>query len=121
MSNKPSVLRKLQAIYDGLPSIDCQRKCHTHCGPVIPQRIEKRNVLETTGFEFRQPWIGINELTCPQLTQDGLCSVYEARPAICRIWGLTEALKCPYGCLPERFLTEDDARRIMRAVYDLTS
>lgn len=38
--------------------------------------------------------------TCPAL-QDGQCSVYDVRPMICRVWGASEDLVCPYGCRPE--------------------
>lgn len=37
---------------------------------------------------------------CPFL-ENGRCTIYSERPAICRLWGASEALRCPYGCKPE--------------------
>lgn len=39
--------------------------------------------------------------TCPALTKDLRCGVYEIRPFVCRVWGASESLPCPWGCLPE--------------------
>lgn len=48
--------------------------------------------------------------TCPQLSRTHRCKIYAVRPLICRIWGLTEMLKCPHGCVPDGgFLSEEDA------------
>jgi Fe-S-cluster containining protein len=52
---------------------------------------------------------------CPYL-EDGRCSVYDVRPLVCRLWGLVDApgLRCEHGCMPERWLTRDDALRLVR-------
>jgi Fe-S-cluster containining protein len=50
------------------------------------------------------------------LTADRQCGVYEIRPLICRLWGLTRSMPCPYGCRPERVIEDDEAfLMIMRA------
>jgi hypothetical protein len=40
--------------------------------------------------------------------------VYDARPLICRLWGVSENLQCPYGCVPERMLTLEEAQDFMQ-------
>ena len=32
------------------------------------------------------------------------------KPMICRLWGLTRMMACPHGCVPSRWLTEEEAR-----------
>jgi len=32
---------------------------------------------------------------------------------ICRLWGLTKSMACPFGCVPERWLTEDEAHALL--------
>lgn len=45
-----------------------------------------------------------------------VCQVYEDRPMVCRIWGLIEALACPWGCRPEGgFLDDIDGLRLMNS------
>lgn len=35
------------------------------------------------------------------MMDNGRCAVYDIRPMICRLWGLSEDMPCPYGCVPE--------------------
>lgn len=52
---------------------------------------------------------------CPFL-KDARCSIYEIRPAICRLWGNTERLRCPFGCEREGpLLTYRQGYRYLRA------
>jgi Fe-S-cluster containining protein len=122
MSDRPAVLRKLQKIYDGLPTIDCQRKCgFSNCGPVKALKIENRNIIEGTGRALQFPLVQIGELTCPHLSEQGDCTIYEFRPIICRLFGLVDErnMKCPWGCVPSRWLSKEEGGQIMRQVYDL--
>lgn len=59
------------------------------------------------------------ETPCPALTREGLCAVYELRPTVCRVWGVTIDLPCPYGCVPERWLTRAEALEIMALANDI--
>lgn len=75
--------------------------------------IETPSISIGIQYAFKVPACG----TCPMLV-NGLCSVYESRPALCRLWGLTKSMRCPH-CDPERFLTDieayaflDEVRRI---------
>lgn len=47
--------------------------------------------------------------SCTMLTDDRRCSVYEIRPLICRLWGITRSMPCPYGCKPDRVVEDDEA------------
>lgn len=57
-----------------------------------------------------------DDIMCDKLTHDKRCSIYEDRPAICRIYGLTRALKCPHGCIPSEWMEDDE---ILRLFIDL--
>ncbi|NIP61853.1 MAG: hypothetical protein GWN01_01980 [Nitrosopumilaceae archaeon] len=55
---------------------------------------------------------------CPYL-ENGLCSVYDVRPTICRLYGAMG--ECPYGCQPKhgsKFLTKDE---LLQIISDLKS
>ncbi len=56
---------------------------------------------------------------CPYL-KDGLCSIYDARPTICRIYGAMG--ECPYGCKPKegsKFLTKEELFEIISELKKL--
>ncbi len=46
---------------------------------------------------------------CPALTEEKQCAIYENRPAICRMWGVSEGTPCIYGCDPEEILPDPEA------------
>ena len=59
-------------------------------------------------------------LTCPALdVAFGLCSVYPDRPTLCRLWGVVEKMRCPFGCEPERYLSDAEAVTILDEVAAL--
>lgn len=105
--NNTAKLAALDALYSQLPKIECQRKCHECCGPIMMTRLEARRLPEIKwdsvplkiGIGFF-PSRATTTLVCP-LLKNGECSVYNRRPAICRLWGLTEELRCPFGCEPD--------------------
>lgn len=111
----------LESLYSQLPAIECQRKCQECCGPVIMTRLEARRLPELR-FDKTPTMRGMiyvartpKNLTCPIL-KDGACSAYDRRPAICRLWGLTEKLRCPFGCTPVPVWTEQQARDWLDAI-----
>ena len=105
--NNTAKLAALEALYSMLPKIECQRKCQECCGPIMMTRLEAKRLPELVcdkvplkfgvGFYTRTP---STTLVCP-LLKNGGCSVYSRRPAICRLWGLTDELRCPFGCEPD--------------------
>lgn len=92
--------RELDRLYAELPTLNCQGKCAESCGPIFMSRVEWERIIEAVGYEP----VGQDDLTCPLLTEDGRCSVYEIRPTICRLWGMVDAMPCVFGCKPSRVL-----------------
>jgi Fe-S-cluster containining protein len=45
--------------------------------------------------------------SCTML-KGGRCLGYEARPLVCRLFGVVPKMKCPWGCEPERWLTDEE-------------
>lgn len=93
--------KTVQDIYAQVPDLDCQGKCQEVCGVIPIYPAEEKN-LQAHGLAV--PRFDEN-LTCTAL-KNGKCSIYQDRPLICRIWGNTPKMPCPWGCKPKRFLTE---------------
>lgn len=110
---------ELRQIWDRIPAIACQRKCQECCGPIAMLPAEYRLAFGTKapvkmgGFP-----LAVDPLTgnCPKLLRSGDCGVYDVRPTICRLWGVVHAMACPFGCVPERWLTDQEAHVILDAV-----
>jgi Fe-S-cluster containining protein len=47
------------------------------------------------------------------------CTVYEARPLICRVYGAAEGLRCPHGCTPERVVPDVEVFEMLERVEAL--
>lgn len=93
---------KLDEIYARIPRMECQGLCVNSCGiiPVFP--VEAAAIAAAGHPPLGQKADG-DGLTCSAL-RSGRCSIYEQRPAICRMWGVVDSpqMTCPYGCSPER-------------------
>lgn len=112
--------QSLEQIYDSLPNINCQNKCQDCCGPIglFPAEVElleQQNLPVPTTKESLK-W---GPLTCSALSSAGKCRIYQSRPLICRLWGLTRSMACPHGCTPSRWLTDKEAHTLMRAAKRL--
>lgn len=117
-SAKPSP--ELQAIWNRVPEMkDCQGRCHTSCGPV-PVSGAERKVIEDQGKDIGIKDGMLGPMTCSLLSPDGSCSIYSVRPLMCRIWGASKFLPCPYGCVPERYITEVEAWEMLNEIAALT-
>lgn len=112
----------LDAVYAEMPGIACQQKCRECCSLILMSRSEDRRIREATGRPF--PEANMETLECGWLTEDGRCSHYQLRPGICRLWGVVESMRCPFGCeiLPAqtgyfsthvRALTEAEGHRFL--------
>lgn len=99
-------LKILKTVYAYLPKIDCQQKCQAWCGPIMMSDLEAKRMRVQSGQDNLLPTD--SDGTCPMLV-DGLCSVYSVRPLICRLWGVTPAMTCPFGCKAEWELEDDSA------------
>ena len=111
-----NIYEQIDSLYARLPHIHCQRKCQPACGPIMMSPAEWRRIAERVG-QTPQP---NKDLTCPLLSIMGNCSVYDIRPAICRIYGLTQALSCPAGCVPERWIDDREAFELLQAIRRIT-
>lgn len=105
----------LDGLYASLPRIDCQKKCGSFCGPIAMGPQEWDRVVARVGREPSAQTL-MRDLRCPFATPKGTCSVYDVRPLICRLWGtVKDAMECPHGCVPERWLTTDEAWTLLRS------
>lgn len=96
-------------LYVGLPDIACRRLCHPACGPIVVPAEEWDRMEAATGGTPRG-----EALPCPHLDEvAGLCRAHELRPLICRLWGVVETMRCPWGCEPERWLSAAQAAELL--------
>ena len=104
----------LAAIYAELPQLKCKRLCQRACGPVFWSEVENDAISEHVHGKFLK---GDASLTCPYLDKPtGDCTIYAVRPLLCRLWGLVPKMACPWGCRPERWLTDVEAYGLLHAV-----
>lgn len=96
---------ELEELYVQVPDIECRGLCTDACGPIEAGPRERQR-LEAAGVRLPSHKRAVLDMMakpglyeCPALV-DGRCSAYEARPMICRAWGATVELVCPYGCRP---------------------
>lgn len=113
-------LARLEALYAEIPAIACQRKCRECCGPVIQAGsitpLEHSRIADVPP----SPVNSKDFMACSMLDgATGLCRVYDRRPLICRLWGTVENMICPFGCRPERYLTDAEARDLIRRVEQI--
>lgn len=91
-----SIAKTIKYLRKQIPSFQCKEGCSDCCGPVPFSNWEWEQVKDqklTTS------------LTCPYATKNG-CEIYEQRPILCRLFGVVEKMKCPYGCGPIKLLTK---------------
>lgn len=79
-----------------LPPMRCDRGCGKCCGIVPVGADEYERIAKVIGRRGIKPVA--QGVTCP-LYIDGQCSIYEARPLLCRIYGHDDhpACTCPRG------------------------
>lgn len=112
------MFEKLLEIFKRIPKVECKGHCYESCGPIsriISQR-EKRFIKAKTGKD-----ISINKKTgmCIFLVNKK-CSIYEYRPAICRLYGAVrhERLHCIFGCKVNKILTNEESLEILDEVEE---
>lgn len=103
----------LEAVYAQLPRVECKGLCGHACGPIDVTAAEYERLRAAHPFRLRLRTVAGN--ACGYL-KDGRCSVYRARPTICRIWGTFPGLFCPHGCQPDRVLTVEHFVATLQAV-----
>ena len=110
------ITEEIDRLYATLPHIKCQRRCQKYCGLILMSKAESDRIAERIG---RTPKDTQN-LSCPMLSLMGNCKIYDIRPAICRLYGLTKSLQCQFGCTPERWLDDAEARHLLREIHKLS-
>jgi Fe-S-cluster containining protein len=113
------VLERVDAIYANLPKIECRGLCSNSCTAVPMSSFEWLRILARSG---KVPTVRVRDAAgvgfCPLLTDDRRCGVYDVRPLICRLWGVVDdpQMRCPHGCVPDRYLSNEDACDLIDAV-----
>jgi uncharacterized protein len=110
-----NVLRELRAIYAELPAVNCQQKCQDCCGPILASPTEKLRMEVVSG----KPLVCHAETATCEYLEDGACSVYVVRPLICRLYGAVEKMRCPFGCLPERWVSDEEVHEFIRRIESI--
>jgi len=124
---------RLTQLYSMVPPIlNCKGHCHESCGPIAMtvaewEHMGKPDVPhdEHDGYVYlpdRRTHIleGDNAPNCPLLDKENRCSVYDKRPTICRLWGSTDDLPCPWGCRPRKRMKEREGRHVLLMVRELS-
>lgn len=107
--------KALDDLYAQLPKLTCKGQCQECCGPIQMSRVEWDRIKGRVGHSPRA-----RTLTCPLLIlSSGRCKVYAVRPMICRLWGVVEDMRCPWGCQPERWLTREEGFEFLRRAQEV--
>lgn len=105
-------------VYSQIPPVSCRGLCVDSCGPIAMSRFEADRIRDR-GFEIPPMADALaaiergEDYYCPAL-RDGRCAVHDVRPTICRLWGATESMRCPFGCTPDDALAQADSHRLLR-------
>lgn len=113
---------RLEEIYSSLPDVSCQGKCQGCCTIIGIAPIEV-DYLHTHGIGL--PIVRhskkYDHLMCSRLTMGGRCNIHSHKPLICRLWGVTETMPCPYGCQSDRVINQQEQFELMNEVDALKS
>lgn len=123
-------LARIDALLKDIPSFDCKPGCADCCGPIEMSRLEYHRCVKASGKtmqalkETMQRNLKRGDYRCVLLNpKTNQCTVYTARPAICRLFGVVNvaALHCPHGCAPESsaLLSDARSREILALVNEL--
>ena len=101
MLSKEEIKKRLDAIYAQIPDFECKH-CHECSGPIVwfkPEEIIIRDYLKEHNIEYVK-W-SIEEfvkhkMQCPYQKNDR-CSIYSARPIVCRLQGNVPDLPCKHN------------------------
>ncbi len=110
--HQASIIKKLRK---KIPVFKCKPGCHDCCGWIPAVFWEKKQIVSLKGerrFKI--------DLNCPYV-EDCKCSVYKERPILCQIYGASEEEKmtCPHGCKPEKTLSIEETKAIMKEYLNL--
>jgi len=106
---------RLHSLYGRIPGFACREGCVQCCENLIQALPEECSRVSDAPAYGSSP---LGKAFCRHLTATG-CSVYPARPLLCRLFGSAETMPCPHGCGPEHPLTGDEARGLVREYLSL--
>lgn len=92
---------ELRELYTKIPKSHCAENCFDCCINSVQFTPEEKENMG--GYEY--------DGKCPHL-RDGICAVYDDRPFVCRIYGVSEILPCA-KCRPEKYLTGDETKALI--------
>jgi hypothetical protein len=108
----------LDALYAKIPNVECRGLCAHTCNTAIDMSSTERRRIAGRGVDIPPPHQRALDETCPALTFLKTCGVHPIRPTVCRLWGASESMRCPYGCpVDGDVLTDMDAMNIMLESY----
>lgn len=117
----PNRRRLLDALYAQVPGIDCRGLCWGSCGPIEMSSAERRRIA-AAGYDIPpatpEMLAGDRPIYCPALGAGRRCAVYDIRPMICRLWGVSVDMPCMHGCRPGRYLTREESMGLLAAASD---
>ena len=124
MAQREASRAAVRELYERVPALACQGRCQDSCGPIEMSTIE-RKVLDDRGFHIPPvtmkslPLLIVSQSMCPALSE-GRCSVYDDRPMLCRLWGATVDMSCPWGCEPIEgpLLDSAQGRQLLRESFE---
>lgn len=126
--NNTAKLKLIDAQYAKIPTFKCVDGCTACCGPIVTSRLEYKRMLSAAGRTEKDVSqealrnIKNGCCDCPFIDKaKQRCSIYEVRPAICRLFGAVdhETLKCPYGARPDVLLTDVESGQILKTISEL--
>jgi hypothetical protein len=95
-----------QQLYKKIPRFECIEGCTDCCGPVPWSEYELKQARLAAPPQERA------DKTC-QFAQAG-CTIHQARPLMCRVFGAIEDLRCPHGRGPLKLLSIEAGHEIVR-------
>lgn len=109
----------LDRLYAAIPDIPgCDGRCYISCGPIDMSDRERQRIREH-GYKITAHDVAYNwpeTFFCDALTSEHRCAVYGVRPMVCRLWGVVEDMKCPFGCVPRGgWISRQDGVRLVAA------
>lgn len=97
VSRNSKIDAELNELYELVPDIPgCDGRCAQVC--CVPP-------IEASDREAQRTPLGTGSV-CAQLLGNR-CVAYVNRPMLCRLWGTSEELPCPFGCKPTGRLTAE--------------
>lgn len=97
---------KYKKLYAKIPSSKCRKGCFRCCTNMVQYTPEEEKAMGGYAFD------GI----CSHL-KDGKCTVYEVRPFVCRLYGVSTMLQCE-ECSPEKLLNETETNELVHTYVE---